>query len=51
MIRKAMVKYGISLPDRQLACAPIDSPEGQHYLALMAAVANYAWVNRQVIMG
>ncbi len=51
MISKAMVKYGISLPDRQLACAPIDSPEGQHYLASMAAAANYAWVNRQVIMG
>ena len=51
MIRKAMVKYGISFPDRQLAYAPIDSPEGQHYLASMAAAANYAWVNRQVIMG
>jgi tRNA-splicing ligase RtcB (3'-phosphate/5'-hydroxy nucleic acid ligase) len=47
----AMARYGISLPDRQLACAPIDSPEGQHYLASMAAAANYAWVNRQVIMG
>ena len=51
VMNKAMVKYGISLPDRQLACAPIDSPEGQHYLASMAAAANYAWVNRQVIMG
>ena len=51
VMSKAMVKYGISLPDRQLACAPIDSPEGQHYLASMAAAANYAWVNRQVIMG
>jgi tRNA-splicing ligase RtcB (3'-phosphate/5'-hydroxy nucleic acid ligase) len=50
VMTKAMVKYGISLPDRQLACTPIDSPEGQHYLASMAAAANYAWVNRQVIM-
>jgi tRNA-splicing ligase RtcB (3'-phosphate/5'-hydroxy nucleic acid ligase) len=51
LMSKAMARYGISLPDRQLACAPIDSPEGQHYLASMAAAANYAWVNRQVIMG
>jgi len=50
VMTKAMVKYGISLPDRQLACTPIESPEGQHYLASMAAAANYAWVNRQVIM-
>ena len=50
VMSKAMVKYGISLPDRQLACAPIASPEGQHYLASMATAANYAWVNRQVIM-
>src|SRR5439155_18648103 len=33
MLRKAPEKYGIGLPDRQLACAPIDSPEGQHYIA------------------
>ena len=50
VMNKAMAKYGISLPDRQLACTPIQSPEGQHYLASMAAAANYAWVNRQVIM-
>jgi tRNA-splicing ligase RtcB len=50
VMTKAMAKYGISLPDRQLACTPIDSPEGQHYLGSMAAAANYAWVNRQVIM-
>jgi tRNA-splicing ligase RtcB len=47
---QAMVKYGITLPDRQLACAPIRSAEGQAYLSAMAAAANYAWVNRQVIM-
>jgi tRNA-splicing ligase RtcB len=50
VMTKAMAKYAISLPDRQLACTPIDSPEGQNYLASMAAAANYAWVNRQVIM-
>ena len=50
VMNKAMTKYGISLPDRQLACTPIQSPEGQDYLAAMAAAANYAWANRQVIM-
>jgi tRNA-splicing ligase RtcB len=48
---KAMTRYHISLPDRQLACAPLRSPEGQQYLAAMACAANYAWVNRQVMMG
>ena len=43
-------RYGIGLPDKQLACAPVGSPEGQHYLAGMAAAANYAWANRQAIM-
>jgi len=46
---KAMQKYGISLPDRQLACAPVNSPEGRHYLAAMRCAANYAWANRQCI--
>ena len=41
--------YGIRLPDRQLACAPASSPEGRRYLAAMAAAANFAWANRQVI--
>ncbi len=41
--------YGIELPDRQLACAPVKSREGQDYLAAMAAAANYAWANRQCI--
>ncbi len=45
----AVSKYGIKLPDRQLACAPIESPEGQDYLAAMACAANYAWANRQCI--
>jgi len=46
----AMAKYEISLPDRQLAAAPILSPEGQAYLGAMAAAANFAWCNRQVMM-
>jgi tRNA-splicing ligase RtcB len=50
VMNQAMPKYGITLPDRQLACTPIQSPEGQDYLAAMAAAANYAWANRQVIM-
>jgi tRNA-splicing ligase RtcB len=49
-LRKAPEKYGISLPDRQLACAPVDSPEGAHYLATMRAAANFAWCNRQLLM-
>jgi tRNA-splicing ligase RtcB len=42
-------RYGIDLPDRQLCCAPISSPEGRSYLAAMAAAANYAFANRQVM--
>ena len=45
----AMRRYGIELEDRQLACAPASSPEGQSYLAAMAAAANFAWSNRQGI--
>ncbi len=41
--------YGINLPDRELVCAPIDSPEGQAYLAAMRAAANFAFANRQVL--
>lgn len=48
--RKAPDKYGIQLPDRQLACAPVDSPEGQHYIGAMRAAANFAWCNRQLLM-
>lgn len=46
---RALSKYGISLPDRQLACVPLASPEGQAYLGAMAAAANFAFANRQVI--
>ncbi len=49
MMIKAAGKYHIELPDRQLCCAPITSPEGEQYLAAMAAAANYAMANRQMI--
>jgi tRNA-splicing ligase RtcB (3'-phosphate/5'-hydroxy nucleic acid ligase) len=42
-------RYGIRLPDRQLACAPASSPEGRAYLAAMAAAANFAFANRHAI--
>ena len=45
----AMDRYGISVPDRQLACVPVRSPEGERYLATMAAAANFAWANRHVL--
>lgn len=43
-------KYSINVPDRQLACAPIKSPEAKKYIGAMRAAANYAWANRQVLM-
>jgi tRNA-splicing ligase RtcB len=46
---KAVQKYRIQLPDRQLACAPINSPEGKAYYSAMLCAANYAWANRQCI--
>ena len=45
----AAARYGIELPDRQLCCAPIKSPEGRDYLGAMSAAANFAFANRQVI--
>ncbi len=47
--QRVLKKYRIELPDRQLVCAPVESPEGQDYLAAMIAAANYAWCNRQVL--
>jgi tRNA-splicing ligase RtcB len=47
---RSMARHGIRLPDRQLACAPLDSPEAKEYLAAMRAAANYAWANRQTMM-
>jgi tRNA-splicing ligase RtcB (3'-phosphate/5'-hydroxy nucleic acid ligase) len=49
LMNQVMPKYNITLPDRQLACAPIRSEEGQAYLGAMAAAANFAWANRQGI--
>ncbi len=50
VMEKALSRYGIWLPDRQLACAPIQSKEGKRYLGAMASAANFAWANRQIIM-
>ncbi len=49
-LRGVPEKYGIHLPDRQLACAPIASAEGQRYLGAMRAAANFAFCNRQLLM-
>ena len=45
----AMARHGIVVPDRQLACAPLSSPEGKDYLAAMSAAANFGFCNRQVL--
>jgi tRNA-splicing ligase RtcB len=50
LLRGAPEKYGVALPDRQLVCAPIRSPEGERYLGAMRAAANYAFCNRQLLM-
>jgi tRNA-splicing ligase RtcB len=49
-LRNVPAKFGIELPDRQLACAPVHSDEGQKYLGAMRCAANYAWANRQLLM-
>jgi tRNA-splicing ligase RtcB len=49
VMENASARYQIELPDKQLACAPIASPEGKSYLGAMAAAANFAWANRQAI--
>jgi tRNA-splicing ligase RtcB len=49
IMERAMRKYGIEVPDRELAAVPFNSNEGQDYFAAMAAAANYAWANRQLI--
>jgi tRNA-splicing ligase RtcB len=49
IMERAMARYGISVPDRQLACAPVGSPEGRAYLGAMAAAANYGRANRQLL--
>lgn len=50
VMERAVSKYNITLPDRELACAPFDSQEARDYLAAMRSAANYAWANRQCIM-
>jgi len=49
IIEAATKKYGISLPDRELACAPMYSKEAENYMKAMACALNYAWANRQMI--
>ena len=49
VMMKAMTKYNIRLPDRELAACPISSPEGKRYFSAMSCGANYAWANRQMI--
>ncbi len=49
VMQQATAKYGIRVPDRELAGVPFESPEGQQYFRAMSAAANYAWANRQVI--
>jgi tRNA-splicing ligase RtcB len=48
-LQGAVKRYGIELPDRELVCAPMDSPEGQAYLGAMRAAANFAFANRQIL--
>ena len=49
IMTRAMAQYGIAIPDRELSCVPFRSPEGQRYFGAMAAGANFAWANRQII--
>lgn len=49
VVESALSRYGIELPDRQLACAPIESDEGRAYLSAMGCACNFAWANRQCL--
>lgn len=49
LLQSAVQKYGIRLPDRELVCAPLNSPEGKAYFGAMVGAANYAWANRQCL--
>lgn len=49
IMMQKMTEYGIILPDKELACVPFNSPEGENYFNAMAAAANFAWANRQMI--
>jgi tRNA-splicing ligase RtcB len=50
IVMKAMPKYNIKLPDRELAAVPFNSPEGQRFFKAMSAACNFAWANRHMIM-
>jgi len=49
LMDEVMPRFGIEIPDRELACAPFGSPEGQRYFGAMCGAANFAWANRQAI--
>jgi tRNA-splicing ligase RtcB (3'-phosphate/5'-hydroxy nucleic acid ligase) len=49
LMGEAMKRHGIQVPDRQLACVPVESPEGLQYLGAMAAASNFAWANRHIL--
>jgi len=49
VLSRAVKKYNIDIPDKQLACAPLGSPEADHYFGGMVCAANYAWANRHII--
>ncbi len=49
VLSKAVRKYNIDIPDKQLACAPLGTPEAEHYFGAMVCAANYAWANRHII--
>ena len=49
VLSRAVHKYNIDIPDKQLACAPLGTPEADHYFGAMVCAANYAWANRQII--
>jgi tRNA-splicing ligase RtcB len=50
IVERAMQKYRLHVPDRQLACVPVHSDEGRSYLGAMRCAANFAWANRQCLM-
>jgi len=50
IVMSVFPRYGIKLPDRELACVPFNSPEGQRFFRAMSAACNYAWANRHMIM-
>ncbi len=49
VMQRAVQRYHIKIPDKQLACAPVNSPEGKNYFQAMSCAANFAWANRQCI--